>query len=238
MPAIDFLPLEKAESASGCVVVVDVLRAFTTAAYAFQQGAARIFPVLSVKEALEKRKALSGALVMGEVDGVKPSGFDFGNSPTEIVGQALAGKTLVQRTSAGTQGLVRVRHADHMLAASFVVAGATAQAIRQLDPDRVAFVITGTYHGRDGDEDLACAEYIAALINGNTVRSEAYTSRVMTSSVGQFFLKGELTYFGPKDIELSLRVNCFDFCLNITQPEGHLMIHKQAPMDFNGQCMA
>jgi 2-phosphosulfolactate phosphatase len=232
MPVFDYLPLEESESAEGCVVVVDVLRAFTTAAYAFQRGVLRIFPVLSVEEALARCGSLPGALVMGEVDGEKPEGFDFGNSPTVIADQQLDGKTLIQRTSAGTQGLVRARHADHLFTASFVMAAATAQAIRQLDPERVTFVITGTYQGRDGDEDLACAEYMAALINGDPVEPKDFTQRVMTSSVGEFFLKGDLTFFGPKDMELSLRVNCFDFCCPVTKSDGHLMIHRQNMADL------
>ena len=39
---------------------------------------------------------------MGEVDGQPVEGFDFGNSPSKLIGRNLAGKHLIQRTSAGT----------------------------------------------------------------------------------------------------------------------------------------
>jgi 2-phosphosulfolactate phosphatase len=84
MTAFKFFTLDEALMASGLVVVIDVLRAFTTAAHAFDRGAEKILPVASVKEAFQLRKRLPGSFIMGEVDGIKPEGFDFGNSPDQI----------------------------------------------------------------------------------------------------------------------------------------------------------
>jgi 2-phosphosulfolactate phosphatase len=46
-------------------------------------------------------------MACGEVNGLPPEGFDFGNSPTQVMKLDLRGRALVQRTSAGTQGIVR-----------------------------------------------------------------------------------------------------------------------------------
>jgi 2-phosphosulfolactate phosphatase len=46
-----YFPLSGVEEAHGVVVVIDVLRAFTTAAYAFDRGAEKILPVSSIAEA-------------------------------------------------------------------------------------------------------------------------------------------------------------------------------------------
>ena len=48
----EFLPLSGADNASGVVVVIDVVRAFTTAAFIFDAGAAEIILVSTVEEAL------------------------------------------------------------------------------------------------------------------------------------------------------------------------------------------
>lgn len=72
------------DGVSGIVVAVDVLRAFTTAAYAFAAGASSIWLVGTVEEALERGQAIPGSLVMGEEHGRRPSGFDFSNSPVDI----------------------------------------------------------------------------------------------------------------------------------------------------------
>ena len=52
---------------------------------------------------------------MGEREGKLIPGFHMGNSPVEIAGQKLSGKTLIQRTSAGTQGVVRSQMAERLL---------------------------------------------------------------------------------------------------------------------------
>ena len=62
--------------------------------------------VRTVVEALALREARIGQFCMGEVHGRAPDSFDFGNSPFEISGVDFHGKTIIQRTSAGTQGIV------------------------------------------------------------------------------------------------------------------------------------
>jgi 2-phosphosulfolactate phosphatase len=76
--------LEGAARATGTVAIIDVFRAFTTAAVALANGAARIVMVRSVEEALALRDAGIGQICMGEVHGRPPDGFDFGSSPFEI----------------------------------------------------------------------------------------------------------------------------------------------------------
>jgi 2-phosphosulfolactate phosphatase len=69
--------LEGARRATGSVAVIDVFRAFTTAAVALANGAAGIVMVRTVEEALALRKTGIGQICMGEVNGRAPDGFDF-----------------------------------------------------------------------------------------------------------------------------------------------------------------
>jgi hypothetical protein len=96
--------LAGAERAVGVVVIIDVFRAFTTAAVALARGAAKIIIVSSVEEALALRSAGVGHFCMGEVRGRAAPGFDLGNSPFEASQVHFEGMTVIQRTSAGTQG--------------------------------------------------------------------------------------------------------------------------------------
>ena len=153
-----YATLETCHTASGVVLIIDVLRAFSTAAYAFSRGAKEIRLVSTIEEALILKAQIPNSKVMGEVGGLPPAGFDFGNSPTRILEHDLTGIALIQRTGAGTQGAVRSVNAEVMLAASFVVAKATMEYVLQLKPDKITFVITGI-HGMDNDEDTACAEF-------------------------------------------------------------------------------
>ncbi|HMB23158.1 MAG TPA: 2-phosphosulfolactate phosphatase, partial [Anaerolineales bacterium] len=109
--------LETCHTATGAVIVIDVIRAFTNAAFALARGAKEIYPVGTVEEALHLRAALPNSLACGEVGGVPPKEFDFGNSPTQTSTLDLNGRTIIQRTSAGTQGIVRSVNASTTLAA-------------------------------------------------------------------------------------------------------------------------
>lgn len=217
------LPLSRVNEAQGVVIVIDVLRAFTTAAYAFNKGAEKIIPVGTSHEAFELRNKIPGSLIMGEEHGYPPKGFDFGNSPAEIINHDLANITLIQMTSAGTQGLVRSNAQTNLMAASFVVARATAEFLRSLNPDLLSFIITGESLGRDGDEDLACADYIVALIQNQNSDPEEFTSRILTSSVGRSYLSGESNYLSEKDIAMSGQVDLFNFVM-VARKEGDLLV--------------
>ena len=226
MTEFHYFSLEDTSQAFGVVVVIDVLRAFTTAAFALANGVTRIVPVASVNEALALREQDKGVLLLGEVDGYKPPAFDFSNSPAEISRADVRGKTLVHRSSAGTQGLVRARQAEVLLATSFVVAGPTADYLRKLTPVDISFVVTGNSLGRDGDEDRACGEYIEALVRGDDPAPKAFTDRVGASTVGKDFLYGNAAYILKEDLELSLRVNAFSFYLPVHRDNGCLVLTK------------
>src|SRR5262245_35721190 len=163
--------LETCETAPDTVVVIDVIRAFTTAAFAFAAGASDIITVGTVEEALSLSDHFPGSLVMGEVGGRQPLGFDFGNSPAALIQADLSGRRIIQRTSAGTQGLVRSLCAETLLASSLVCAGATVNYIQQQKPVSVTFVSTG--NNPQVDEDDACAYYLAALLQGETPDPQA-----------------------------------------------------------------
>ena len=76
--------IDSAAGATGVVVIIDVLRAFTTAAYAFGSGVREIRIVTTAEEAFDLRRADPKLVLVGEIDGRPIDGFDFGNSPYEI----------------------------------------------------------------------------------------------------------------------------------------------------------
>ena len=76
-------------------------------------GASEIVMVRTVEEAMALRETGIGQICMGEVRGRAPESFDFGNSPFEISAVEFQGKTIIQRTSAGTQGIVEAATTRH-----------------------------------------------------------------------------------------------------------------------------
>jgi 2-phosphosulfolactate phosphatase len=220
--------LETCDGATGFVVVIDVIRAFTNAAFAFSRGAREIYPVRGVEEALELKQQIPGSLVCGEVGGLPPEGFDFGNSPTHTNTLDLSGKVLIQRTGAGTQGAVRSVNAERMVAASFVIANATAKYVQKFAPELVTFVITGqTYNG--GEEDLACAEYLQELLSGVLPDPTLYLNRARNSRDAEVFYDPEKPLFPGTDIEYCLSLDRFDFAMPILREDGRLIMRCVNP---------
>jgi 2-phosphosulfolactate phosphatase len=221
--------LETCHEATGVVVVIDVLRAFSNAAYAFSRGAREIHPVSGVEEALKLKAHLPDALVSGEVGGLPPRGFDFGNSPTQTRELDLTGKVIVQRTGAGTQGIVKSVKAETGLAASLVVADATVQFVRKRALETVTFVITGQYAAGHGDEDLACAEYIELLFKGQHPDKEPFIKRVFASRDAVQHLDPKETGFPYSDLDLCTRIDAFDFAMPVTKEDGRHVMRAVKP---------
>jgi 2-phosphosulfolactate phosphatase len=210
------------------VIVIDVIRAFTVAAYAFAAGAADIRLMGTVDEALSLRDQMPGACVMGEINGLRPHGFDLGNSPSALSGLDLHGRHLIQRTSAGTQGVVRSsERADTLLACSLCCARGTAEHVYKLAPRTVTFVITGAHAGseeNDGDEDRACADYLEALLCGRRPDVRSTVRRVLESDVAQVFLDPARPEFPAADLDYCVDVDRFHFAMQVFRQDGQLVM--------------
>ncbi|MCU1688683.1 MAG: 2-phosphosulfolactate phosphatase [Jatrophihabitantaceae bacterium] len=209
---------------TGAVVVIDVLRAFTTAAYAFAAGAARIYLVSGVGEALALKAAIPGALAMGEDGGLTPEGFDLPNSPVRAAAADLSGRTIVQRTSAGTQGVVAARRADRLWCASLVCASATAAAVGGAGLGDPTYVITGHRPERSlsGADDIIGALYIEAVRRGDPVdpAAAAHAIRVSDEAARTLVLGPE--HVDPLDIDFAVDVDRFAFAMEVTRDAtGH-----------------
>lgn len=221
--------LESCHEATGIVVVIDVLRAFSNAAYAFSRGAREIYPVSGVEEALKFKSETPNALAAGEVGGLPPEGFDFGNSPTQTKELDLTERVIVQSTGAGTRGIVRSVKAETMVAASLVVADATIQFVRQHSPGTVTFVITGQYAAGHGDEDLACAEYLELLFKGQQPDPVPFIERVFASRDAVQHLDPKETGFPYSDLDLCTRIDAFDFAMPVTRENGRHVMRAVKP---------
>jgi len=200
------------------VVVIDVLRAFSTAAVALDRGALEIFPVLDVAEAFARRGREPGLVLMGETDCHPVPGFDLGNSPVAAAAFPFMGRRAVQRTTAGTRGLVCCAEAPALWAASFLVASATVAAIQAAGCRRAAFVITGTVHYGSADEDLACAEWMAELLRGNRPPVAPYLQRVRDSVAASTFLDPASPLHAPADVDFCARAEGFPFSMKADRP--------------------
>jgi len=225
---IDILEfVEGARNAKGVVVIIDVFRAFSVACYAVDAGAARIIATSSVEEAFRLKNQYRNSVLVGERDEKKIEGFDFGNSPTEIIKADLSGKTVIQTTTAGTQGLINASGADAVLTGSLVNAGAIIKYIKSINPERVSLVAMGYRATVSADEDLICAEIIAEELKGGKSDASQKIAALQTGSGSRFFNPLNINFSPPTDFFLCTMVNRFDFILNATRRlDGNIDLMK------------
>jgi 2-phosphosulfolactate phosphatase len=212
--------LAGAKQATGSVAIIDVFRAFTTAAVALANGASRITMVATVEEALTLRDRGVGHLCMGEVLGRQPPDFDFGNSPFAISEVDLKGKNIIQRTSAGTQGIVAASRAKHLYAASLVTATATARALSSDSPDRITLVAMGNNAIQRSDEDELCALHLRNLLQGRRGNPEAVREVILASGDAERFLDPAQPHFHPDDLDIALDIDRYDFAVRVVIEDG------------------
>jgi 2-phosphosulfolactate phosphatase len=213
-----FLPRWQVADVVGAVVVVDVIRAFTTAAYAFAAGASQILLVDSIAEALALKEANPELLLMGEDGGLRPPGFDFSNSPVEVAAADLRGRVLVQRTSAGTRGVVAAKAATRLWCASLVCASATAAAVRESGLGAPTYVITGNFEdspNKNGVDDLATARLIDRARCGDEIDADETARFVAASDEARRTLTLGHGHVDPDDIVYATRVDAFDFAMEV-----------------------
>jgi len=219
--------LSGARSAEGVVVIIDVYRAFTTAAVALLKGAEKLVLVGAPAEALALRASGVGSACVGEVEGRKADGFDHGNSPFELCRADVAGKTLIQSTQAGTTGVEAAKKADMLFGGAMVTAAATADAIRELEPEVVTLVAMGWKGERKTDEDELCADYLQALLSGEQPDRADLRARVEASPESQKFGDPLTPHFHVRDKEIALRIDSVPFGIRIYR-EGGLLVARKA----------
>lgn len=197
-------------------MIVDVFRAFTTAAFAVAAGAREIVLLNDHEEALAMKRADPKLFLSGEIDGRPIPGFDVGNSPSVIERLDLSGRRVVQRTSAGTQGVVAATGAKAIVLGSFVIAAATVRYVRDR-AEEVTIVAMGQSAVEEANEDLACARYLAAALRGERPSMPRVT--LLADRDGE----GWPDWFPRRDAELALEVDRFSFALPVRRENGVLV---------------
>jgi 2-phosphosulfolactate phosphatase len=137
---------------NGVPIIIDALRASSTIVAALWAGAAEVIPVEFAGEALDLGKKI-GAVLIGERGGMKIEGFDYNNSPVEMLGADIKDKTVVITTSNGTRIMV-----DNGIVGSTLNAGAVAEYIMALD--RTYLLASNPMKS---DEDLNAASLIEVM---------------------------------------------------------------------------
>ncbi len=178
------LGLTTTETGGRSVFVIDILRATTTMCAALSAGARAIIPVGSTEEALKLKQSLGSGdvLLAGEQNCVRIPGFELGNSPGEMTGEAVRGRVVVMRTTNGTRALMGIQGAAAIYpaaAANLGLVGEKAREIYERDQD-ILIVCSGRENSFSLD-DAYCAGRLAVAAMGGRRRSKGLNDAALAA---------------------------------------------------------
>jgi 2-phosphosulfolactate phosphatase len=169
---------EAVAAAGGAVAVIDVLRATSSLARAWSEGAREAWFFATPEEARAARRRIAGrVLLCGERRGKRIRGFDLGNSPFEYERSRVANTTLLFATTNGSLAFLATKDAAVQWAVAFVNLEAAAARASDWIAARLQvgapapaegaadlLIVCAGKEGEPSEEDAACAGRFALRV--------------------------------------------------------------------------
>jgi len=149
------------------IVVIDVIRATTTATTAISLGR-RVFPATTTDEAFVLASKLKEPLLVGELGGNMPYGFDLTNSPAQISEQTDIHRPMILVSSSGTQLLFNAKGSEAVYIACFRNPSAMANHLIGRHR-RIALLGAGTRGQFRREDQMGCAWVAERLIKAGYI---------------------------------------------------------------------
>ena len=126
-------------------VVIDVLRATTTIAWALKNGAdsVEVFADLDLLREKALKWAPEKRVMLAERGGEKIDGFDLGNSPLTVTRQIVEGKRLFMSTTNGTKALQKVGNSQFLFSMALTNRKSVADKIISLNKSNILILGSG-----------------------------------------------------------------------------------------------
>ena len=201
------------------VVVVDVFRATTTMAAAFQNGVNSIRPVASVEEAMEyKRK---GWLVGAERNVKRCDFADFGNSPFDYTPEKVTGRDVIFTTTNGTKAITIAKSAYHVITGAFINLQAVVDFCRKHGRDVV--VLCSGWQDKVNVEDTLFGGALVDVLVSTGEYEPATDAAIIARDMWRNNRDNLLTYIDPTDHMVRLKANhladSVPYCLTLNSAE-------------------
>jgi 2-phosphosulfolactate phosphatase len=159
-------PGEPARTPAETVIVVDLFRATTTIATLFARGLRRLTACADIGLARELRDE-QGAILFGEVRGLPPGDFDYGNSPVEAASLDLGGRDAILFTTNGTGALAAAARESRVYAGALANISAVAREAAGAGSVRVVCA------GNDGGRRTALEDALAGGAFVEAIRAQS-----------------------------------------------------------------
>lgn len=190
-------------------VIIDAFRAFATACFILKQQPKSYYLTARCGAVQRLQKQEQNSILVGkpEINSFLP--YTMPNSPTRVLEWNMKNRTIIHRTAAGGAGVRYAKGVDILLAASFVNAKATADAVIHLNPSELTIYPLG-HEGRTPTlEDDLCASYLEALIEGRVFELAPYIDQ-LRKGPGRYFFSENQEEYPREDFDYCLASNTFD----------------------------
>jgi len=169
---------------------IDVVRATTTLAVIGERGGRAVRIARDVTAARRFATESPAALLVGELGGRVPAGFDYSNSPATLAEADLAGREFIFATTNGTRAIVDCQEygAGGIVAASLRNATAIARLALAQPADGVMVIVCSGRSDRVALDDTYTAGVIVAIaqrLAGDTTPLECSERALMAAAIAQ-----------------------------------------------------
>ena len=212
--------IEGAARASGAVAIIDVFRAFTTAAVAFANGATRITMVASVEEALELRDRGVGQICMGErasISAIHPMSY-----PRWI--SAVLPLSTNKPRDAGHHDSRKSRATYVRRFTCHSQCHGTGFALDSKWPDHTRG--DGESGRQRSSEDEICALYLRNLLEGRRGNPDAARQMILSGGEVVKFNDVNGPWLIPDDVPFALDIDRYEFAIKVAIEEGYQVARK------------
>jgi 2-phosphosulfolactate phosphatase len=159
------------------IVAIDVIRATTTAVTAVSHGR-RLFPVPSLEAAVPLAAKLAHPILVGELGGNMPWGWDLTNSPVAVDHAENLDRPMILLSSSGTKLIDRSSDGQAVYLGSLRNFSATARYLAQRH-QHVAVIGAGTRGEFRREDQVGCAWIARELVDLGFRPEDARTEEVI-----------------------------------------------------------
>jgi 2-phosphosulfolactate phosphatase len=214
------------------IAIIDVLRCSSTIITALANGASGIIPAPTVKKAKQMKQSYPNYILAGERKGLKPKGFELGNSPGEFTRERICRRGIILTTTDGTKAFEIAKNTKPVLVGSFLNAEAVGKKLYEIAYKNncgVSLIACGK-RGKFSLEDFICAGKILETmpIDELALSDSALAALVASEGTGEKLLELVRSSEHGKYLEDIGLIKDIRFCLRINR-------YSDVPIFTNGK---
>lgn len=208
------------------LVVIDVFRAFTTAAYVLEQNPKEYFFTNKSYVVQTLKNHFNESVLIGKPEIGFSLEYTIPNSPTRAAELSLKNKVIIHRTEAGGSGVVNAKNADIIIVLTFPTLKATVRYLKRLKDPKIIIHPMGHEAKKPSLEDDLCKEALEKELKGEIFIIKLFEEILKKGPGSYFFTKNQREY-PEEDFKKCLGEKSFDFVIKAKLFDGYAILFKE-----------